>query len=265
MIFSRWRVIPVLLIFLLLGSRVLCAGTRYIEFTRGTVHLHLTVGKIHKLVFPEEIVDIFVPSASKVSVVHNEDYVYIKPLVPFEGVFLLEGVGRNTYELSVKVDHKKSYTIFKILNEAINKASARQTASPRPANPGRPGESPKISLIKVMIRGENPRGYEVQDVAGLSLNHPALLKGLSSRDLAYRLERIYTSPSLKGLVISIENLSHRRQFIDISRIEYPGCVIRAVLDKYLYPRGSQTPADDTRLLERPWKTQLYIVVQENML
>ena len=262
MTLSRWRIIPLLLVFLLLGSRVLLAGTRYIEFTGAAVRLHLTVGKIHKLVFPEEIVDIFVPSASKVSVVHKEDHIYIKPLLSFEGVFLLEGVGRNTYELSVSADADKSYTIFKILNEGISKTSHEDTDSPGPA---RPGEFPKFSLIKAMIRGEEPAGYQVEDVGSLGLNHSALLEGLSSRDLVYRLERIYSSPSLKGLVISIENASQGRQFIDISRVEYPGCVIRAVLDKYLYPRGSETRGDDNRLLEKPWKTHLYIVVQERML
>lgn len=106
------------------------AGTRYIEYKHESIHAHLTVGKIHKLVFPEEIVDIFVPSGSKVSVVHKKGYVYIKPLVPFEGVFLLEGVGRNTYEIAVKADNETSYTIFKILNEGISKASLKEAPEP---------------------------------------------------------------------------------------------------------------------------------------
>lgn len=265
MTFSRCRIPALLALFLLLWAGPVSARTRYIEYKQESIYAHLTVGKIHKFLFPEEIVDIFVPSASKVSVVHRRDYVYIKPLVPFEGVFLLEGVGRNTYEIAVKADNKSSYTIFKVLSEGITKSSLKEapTSGPRAARPR--AEPFKFSLIKSMIRGEEPSGYEVQDVTKLGLKDPVLLKNFSPEGLEYRLEKIYSSSSLKGLVIAIENVSDRPQFIDISRVEYPGWVIRAVLDKHLYPRGAREGSGDRTLLDKPHKTKMYIVIQENLL
>ena len=198
------------------------------------------MGETSEVELPEEIADIVTALAVDVlEVTYNGRYIYLHPTHEISGqVFAISDSGVS-YKLIVTTDADTVDTSVRIT--ATGTQTRQRLLATRTLT--------AVNLIRAMVRKERLPGVEYAEAEPEEVYNDGTL--------SLRILEAYWTPTMRGYVLQVENLTRVSVPVPIQNIEMPGLLAIGARAQLLYP----TPQTLEEELAAAHQSVVYLVVK----